>query len=467
MIKVQLPAPMLAAADLTGDVLHVHASTLSEIFTALGDAQEGLKACFFDSTGAPLDCAWAIFINGALADINTAVSDGDEVEIRLGKSDEVDTAEAFTPAEVRRYARHFALPQVGRAGQTRLKQARVLIVGAGGLGSPVALYLAAAGVGHIRIVDSDSVEESNLQRQVLHDVSWLDKAKVESARARMAKINPHIEIEAVCAAIDDTNAKGLVAGCDVVVDCTDNFATRLLLNRETRHAGVPLVFGAVFQFSGHVAVFNDRNDAPCYQCVFPHVPSGDLAPNCAEGGVMGVVPGIVGMMQANEALKLILGIGRVLSGRLVVYDALESSSREFRFLRESGCPGCSGLEQSSAPVSVETFGETALRPDQIITPDEAAKMINLPSPPMLIDVRELGELEICCLDGAINLPLGTLDRTLSGLDPEGDYIVVCRSGMRSQRAVQILEAAGFTRVRHIDGGLLRWSRDVDPGMTIV
>ena len=362
------------------------------------------------------------------------------VKITVERPDALDTADTLTPADVRRYARHLTLPQVGRAGQMRLKKARVLLVGAGGLGSPVALYLAAAGVGHIRIVDADIVEESNLQRQVLHDVDAIGKTKVGSARERMAKINPYIEIEALCAALNEGNVEALITGCDVVVDGTDNFATRLLLNRWTRAAGAPLVFGAVFQFSGQVSVFNDHDDAPCYECVFPHQPGEDLVPNCAAAGVIGVVPGVVGMMQANEALKLILGIGRVLSGRLVVYDALDASSRELRFERVSDCPGCAGVgqsvEKSKLSGAVDEFEPKPLRPEQIVSPQEAAMLIASAPHRILIDVREPGELELCRLSGAINMPVGTLDRQLASLDPAGDYIVFCRSGARSQRAVQ-------------------------------
>lgn len=471
MIKVRLPAALLAAADVTGDDFRAQGGTVSEVFGALSEAHAGLKPYFFNASGVLKDHPWTIFVNGAQADINAPVSAGDEIEVISGMSGGTGAHDVFAPAEVRRYARHLTLPQVGRAGQSRLKNARVLVVGAGGLGSPVALYLAAAGVGHIRIVDADVVEESNLQRQVLHDMDWVGKPKVESARDRMAKINPHIEIEAVRAAVDEDNAEVLVSDCDVVVDGTDNFATRLLLNRETRRAGVPLVFGAVFQFSGHVAVFNDREDAPCYQCVFPRLPSGDLAPNCAAGGVIGVVPGVVGMMQANEAVKLILGVGRPLSGRLLAYDALEGSSRELRFERVKDCPGCSGVQQSAEADGVVCVAETPaakpLRAEQIISPKDAAQIIASAAAPVLIDVREPGELEICRLDGAVNMPVGKLARQLASLDPAGDYLVFCRSGVRSARAVQILDAAGFTSVRHIEGGLLRWSRDVDPALVIV
>lgn len=470
MIKVRLPSALVAAADVQGDDFKADGATVGEVFRSLSEAYVGLKPYFFNAAGVLKDHPWSIFLNGAQADINAPVVAGDEIEVIAGMSGGVDTA-SFAPAEVRRYARHLTLPQVGRAGQGRLKNARVLVVGAGGLGSPVALYLAAAGVGCIRIVDADVVEESNLQRQVLHDMDWLGKPKVDSARDRLQKLNPHIDIEAVRAAVDEDNARDLVADCDVVVDGTDNFATRLLLNRETRRAGVPLVFGAVFQFSGHVAVFNDRPDAACYQCVFPRLPTGDLAPNCAVGGVIGVVPGVVGMMQANEAVKLILGLGKPLSGRLLAYDALDGVSRELRFARAQNCPGCSAsaiAEDARVGVCIaEAQSASPLRAEQVLAPAALARLIAEPNAPSLIDVREPGELEICRLDGAINLPVGKLAKSLSVLDPSVDYVVFCRSGVRSARAVAILEAAGFSSVRHLDGGLLRWSREVDLDIVVV
>ena len=373
------------------------------------------------------------------------------------------------PDEIRHYARHLTLPDVGVAGQLKLKQATVLLIGAGGLGSPAAQYLAAAGIGRIKIIDPDVVELSNLQRQVIHDTSTVGKAKVASAKARMLAINPHIQVEAIADMIDDSNIADLMADCDIVIDGTDNFAARLLINRASVKAGKPLVFGAVHQFTGQVTVFNLDDAAPCYRCLFPNLPSGDLAPNCAAGGVIGVLPGQIGLWQASEAIKIILGIGQPLSGRMVVLDMLAGNSRELKFSKRSDCRECGqapACEPIDAVCAATPIGDP-LPIEHILSPQAFKHAIEAMPDAVLLDVREPGELEICRLPNARNIPVGQLERRLSDLPAKADYLVFCKSGGRSSRAVHILKRSGITSVKHMDGGLLAWARQVDPDLVIV
>lgn len=467
MISVRLPAVLVGLLDIGQDAMRTSGANVAEAMAELTRRCPELEPHFFNRSGQLKDHPWSFFCNGDRVESEAPLADGDELEIVAGMSGGLGEAE-LGPDEVRHYARHLTLPEVGRAGQLRLKSARVLLVGAGGLGSPVALYLAAAGVGHIVVVDPDVVELSNLQRQVAHSVDMLGQAKAVSAKARMAGINPHIEVEAIVGVVDRGSADALIADCDVVIDGTDNFATRLLVNRVSRAHGKPLVFGAVYQFEGHVSVFNSGPDAPCYQCLFPNPPEGDLAPNCAAGGVFGVVPGIVGLWQAAEAVKLLVGLGTPLVGRLLAVDVLHGTSRELRFARRPSCPGCSGRPQvPEAPQSCAVAGpSTPVAKDRTLSPT-AFKAALAADRAMLVDVREPGELEICGLPGAVNIPLRQLPRWLDEMDRDRTYLLFCRSGGRSGQAVLLMVDAGFTDVRHLDGGLFGWARQVDPAMVVV
>lgn len=467
MIVVRLPVTLASLLDIE-ESLSTEGATVGDAMGALTVRHPELQTHFFNASGRLKDHPWSFFRNGEQVVGDAALADGDEVEIVAGISGGLGEGE-LSPEEVRHYARHLTLPQVGRAGQLKLKSARVLLVGAGGLGSPAALYLAAAGIGHLTVVDPDVVEASNLQRQVAHGVKTLGQPKARSARSRMMDINPHIEIDAVVGALDEDSGDALIAGCDVVIDGSDNFATRLIVNRVSRAHRKPLVFGAVYQFQGHVSVFNSEPDSPCYQCLFPRLPEGDLAPNCAAGGVLGVVPGIVGLFQATEAVKLILGLGTPLVGRLMVIDVLSGSSRELRFARKPGCPVCSG----SAPVRDHARGGCAvaasapiLESGRTLAPSAFRAAIEAGGA-MLVDVREPGELEICRLPGAVNIPLRKLPQCLDELDRNGAYLLFCRSGGRSGAAVRLMLESGFGDVRHLDDGLLGWSREVDPEMVVV
>lgn len=359
---------------------------------------------------------------------------------------------SLSPAELAHYHRHLLLSEVGEAGQARLKAARVLLVGAGGLGSPIGLYLAAAGVGHIRVVDDDRVDRSNLQRQVLYTDGEVGRPKAEVAAARLRAGNPHIEVEAHATRLSAGNGRALAEGCDLIIDGSDNFATRYVVNDLAVLTGTPLVHGAIFQFDGQVSVFNHAG-GPCYRCLYPKPPPPALAPNCAEAGVLGVLPGLVGLVQATEAIKILLGAGRTLAGRLLTVDALEMRFRELRIARDPACPACGDaptitalseanvgcaapVEQSAWDLTLEAFA--ARRADAV-----------------LVDVRTPGEAAVEGLGGRL-IPLDQLDAGLPALDRAAFTVVHCKSGGRSARAVEAMRAAGFTDVWNLRGGLLAW-----------
>jgi sulfur-carrier protein adenylyltransferase/sulfurtransferase len=361
--------------------------------------------------------------------------------------------------ELRRYSRHLILPDVGLDGQRRLKAARVLLVGAGGLGSPAALYLAAAGVGTLGIVDFDVVDESNLQRQVLHGTAAVGRPKIDSARERLADLNPHVRVEAHETRLTSANALDILGRYDIIVDGTDNFATRYLTNDACVLLAKPNVYGSVFRFEGQASVFATP-DGPCYRCLFPTPPPAGSVPSCAEGGVLGVLPGLVGTIQATEAVKLILGAGESLAGRLLLVDALGMRFHTVRVRRDPKCPAC-GTREITALIDYDEFcGTPAHAPSDAfeLTPRELADRRGEVE---LIDVREPHEWEIARIEGARLIPLGALPAAMTTLDGRREIVVYCRSGARSARAAEQLAAAGF-RVRSLAGGILRWSDEVDP-----
>ena len=369
--------------------------------------------------------------------------------------------------EISRYARHLIIPDVGIDGQKRLKAARVLLVGAGGLGSPLALYLAAAGVGHIGIVDFDVVDVTNLQRQILHGTKDIGRAKVASARERIADINPFVELTTYETALTSQNALGIIEKYDLVVDGTDNFPARYLVNDACVMLGKPNVYGSVFRFEGQASVFSTK-DGPCYRCLFPEPPPPGTVPSCAEAGVLGVLPGLIGTIQATEAIKLILGIGEPLVGRLLLVDALGAQFRTVKVRKNPACPAC-GTHEITELIDYDEFcgmkpEAGSRKPEDTmpeITPLELAERLRAGDID-LIDVREPHEWDIAHIPGARLIPLGNLPAAVPSLDRTRDIVVQCRSGARSGRAVRLLQAAGFTRVRNLVGGILRWSDDVDP-----
>ena len=369
--------------------------------------------------------------------------------------------------EVLRYSRHLIIPDIGLAGQRKLKSAKVLVVGTGGLGSPLALYLAAAGVGTLGIVDFDVVDTTNLQRQILHGTKDVGRPKIASARDRIADINPHVEVVPYETRLTSENALDILVPYDVVVDGTDNFATRYLVNDACVLSGKPNVYGSIFRFEGQLAVF-DAKRGPCYRCVFPEPPPPGLVPSCAEGGVLGVLPGIVGSFQALETIKLITGIGESTIGRFLLFDALALRWRELKVRKSPSCPVCGVHPTVKALIDYVEFcgGALADRPENVpmLTPEELAAWLHSGAPLMLVDVREPHEWDIVNLEehGARLIPLGQLPERLGQFNLATDIVVHCRSGARSAKAVQQLLDAGFRRVWNLDGGILAWSDQVEP-----
>jgi molybdopterin/thiamine biosynthesis adenylyltransferase/rhodanese-related sulfurtransferase len=368
----------------------------------------------------------------------------------------------LTPRERRRYSRHLLLPEIGEEGQRRLKAARVLCVGAGGLGSPAALYLAAAGIGTLGLVDFDVVDFSNLQRQIIHGTEDVGRSKLQSAQARIAALNPEVRVEMFAARFSAGNAQALVEAYDVILDGTDNFPARYLVNDACVLYGKPNAWGSIFRFEGQAAVFAAPG-GPCYRCLHPEPPPDGLVPNCAEAGVLGVLPGIIGTIQATEALKLILGIGEPLIGRFLIYDALKMRFRDLKLRKDPDCPICGSQPTITSLQEYAAYCAPAAATDMTVTDLKAR--IDAGSAPVILDVREPSEAAICSLPGAVLIPLGELPRRLAELDPAAELVVHCKSGARSARAVEMLREKGFTRASNLAGGILNWIKDIDPGMS--
>jgi adenylyltransferase/sulfurtransferase len=380
--------------------------------------------------------------------------------------------------ELQRYHRHLILPNVGEEGQRRLKASSVLLVGAGGLGSPAALYLAAAGVGRIGVVDADAVELSNLQRQVLHDTRDVGRAKVESARDRLHALNPHVDIVAYHTRLTSRNALELLRDYDVVLDGTDNFQSRYLINDACVLLDKPNVYGSVIRFEGQASVFGTKN-GPCYRCLFREPPPPGLVPNCSEGGVFGVLPGLVGMIQATETIKLLAGIGEPLIGRLLLVDALRMRFRTIELARDPECRAC-GTGEITTLVDYDAFcgvsaalagegsvGDVGVAADEApdeITPRALAARLHGGTAPAIVDVREPYEWAIARLPDARLVPLNSLPHAVHSLDPDSELVVYCHHGVRSEAAASWLRDRGFGRVRNLAGGIDRWSLEVDPSL---
>src|SRR5438128_3072790 len=375
------------------------------------------------------------------------------------------TAVHMSAEELQRYSRHLIMPEVTAEGQKRLKVARALCIGAGGLGSPAALYLAAAGMGTIGIVDFDNVDLSNLQRQILHGTKDIGRGKLESARDRLRDMNPEIEIELHKCRFSSENAPQLVSRYDVIVDGSDNFPTRYLSNDVCVFARKPNVYGSVFRFEGQTTVFAPHLGGPCYRCLFPEPPPPDSVPNCAQAGVLGVLPGIIGMLQAIETIKLILGIGEPLIGRLLHFDALKVKFRELNLRRDAQCPVCGDTPTIFSPIDYEQFcGERDEETTPAISAHELKRKLNAHEAFALIDVREPFEYEIARIDGAKLIPLGEIAERADELQREQLIVIHCHSGGRSAEAVRLLQQRGFTNVYNLEGGIDTWSDQIDPGV---
>jgi len=376
-------------------------------------------------------------------------------------------------SEIHRYSRHLLIPEVGMEGQKKLKAASVLVIGTGGLGSPVALYLAAAGIGRIGLVDYDVVDFSNLQRQVIHGQSGLGELKVESAKARMLDINPDIQVDTYNEPFTSENAFRIAEPYDIIIDGTDNFPTRYLTNDLAVLTGKPNVYGSIFRFDGQLSVFYAK-EGPCYRCLFPEPPPPGLVPSCAEGGVLGVLPGTIGTLQATEALKLILGIGEPLIGKLMLYNALDMSFDFVKLRKNPHCKVCGPNPEITELIDYEAFcgvpmhdhDEGSAGADWDITALDLAERIKKGNSLKIIDVREPHELEISSIEGAELIPLGQLASRLSELNSAEEIVLMCKAGTRSTRALEILHSAGFRKMKNLKGGINAWAEDVDPSLPI-
>ena len=379
------------------------------------------------------------------------------------------TTPALTNEEVARYSRHLIMPEVGMDGQLKLKAASVLCIGAGGLGSPVAMYLAAAGVGRIGIVDFDVVDYSNLQRQIIHGTPDVGRPKLDSARDSLAAINPEVRIETHNVALSSGNALDLFREYDIIVDGTDNFPTRYLVNDACVLLGKPNCYGSIFRFEGQASVFGAPG-GPCYRCLYPEPPPPGLVPSCAEGGVLGILPGVVGTIQATEAVKLIMGAGEPLIGRFLIYDALRMRFRELKLRKDPDCPVCGERPTVTALIDYDQFCGIAPPasaaadppPSDDATVEQLKARLDQRDEPFILDVREPQEYQICNIPGSTLIPLGDLPSRLHELEGRGEMIVHCKSGARSAKAVKLLREAGFAQAKNLRGGILRWIDAVDP-----
>ena len=379
--------------------------------------------------------------------------------------DERSNAMQLSSAELQRYSRHLMMPEVTPDGQRRLKAARVLCIGAGGLGSPAAVYLAAAGMGTIGIVDFDDVDLSNLQRQILHGTKDIGRDKLESARDRLHDINPEIDVQLHKCRFSSENAPQLVSRYDVIVDGSDNFPTRYLSNDVCVFARKPNVYGSVFRFEGQTTVFAPHLGGPCYRCLFPEPPPPDSVPNCAQAGVLGVLPGIIGMLQAIETIKMIVGVGESLVGRLLHFDALKARFRELNLRRDPECPVCGENPTIFSPIDYEQF--CGARDEEAIptmSAHELKQKMDAREPFELIDVRETFEYEIARIDGARLIPLGEIAERADELPRDRPIVVHCHSGRRSAEAVRLLQQRGFGNIYNLEGGIDGWSDQIDPGV---
>ncbi|SPF44195.1 putative adenylyltransferase/sulfurtransferase MoeZ (Includes: Sulfur carrier protein CysO adenylyltransferase; Sulfur carrier protein CysO sulfurtransferase) [Candidatus Sulfopaludibacter sp. SbA4] len=480
MAKVIIPTP-LRQFTAKQDSVTVPGTTVGEVLTALTAQYPDLRKQIFNDEGKVRS-----FVNVYLNDEDiryltkdaTPAAEGDTISLVPSIAGGSALSVTAPPEEVTlsndeilRYSRHLIIPEVGIEGQKKLKAAKVLLVGAGGLGAPLGLYLAAAGIGRIGIVDFDVVDFTNLQRQVIHSTADVGKKKLDSAAAKMQGINPHVAITKHETALTSENALEILKDYDIVVDGTDNFPTRYLVNDACVLLGKPNVYGSIFRFEGQATVFAYEG-GPCYRCLYPEPPPPGLVPSCAEGGVLGILPGTIGLIQATETVKLILGIGEPLVGRLLLYDALGMRFRELKLRKNPECPVCGAHPTVTKLIDYQQFcGVPSAPPVQEakmnegeIDVTEVKQKMDRGDNFVLIDVREPHEYKICNIPGAKLIPLGEFPKHVGEFDPEADIVIHCRSGMRSAKACGVLRQAGFKRVRNMVGGILAWSDKVDPSV---
>ena len=472
-VSIFIPAALRGFAGGQSEVL-VNGGTAREALAQLTALHAELRKHLFDDKGELRN-----FVNIYVGDedvrhhagLDTPVGPGQSVMIVPSIAGGSDDLPELSNEEIGRYSRHLILPEIGVLGQRKLKNARVLLVGTGGLGAPLGMYLAAAGVGTLGIVDFDSVDASNLQRQIIHGTRDVGRPKIASAKDRLRDINPHVNVVAYETRLTSANALDIIRDYDVVADGTDNYPTRYLVNDACVLLGKPNVYGSIFRFEGQASVFG-AHDGPCYRCLYPEPPPPGLVPSCAEGGVLGVLPGIVGTIQANETIKLILGDGQPLVNRLLLFDAWTMRFREVKLRKDPNCPMCGKHPTIKALIDYEAFcgiGPPAPQPGsselEEITAVELKRRIDLGADLQLIDVREPHEYAIARLPNTTLIPLGQIANRASEIDPSRETIVFCKVGLRSAAAVRRLKQAGFPgRLVNLKGGILAWSKDVDPSV---
>ncbi|MBI4455212.1 MAG: molybdopterin-synthase adenylyltransferase MoeB [Acidobacteria bacterium] len=472
--RVLIPTPLRQYAG-KNDSLEVEGKTVGELLSNLASQYGELKNHLFNEEGKLRNFV-NIYLNDEdiryLQKEHTPLKEGDVVSIvpsiAGGSSTTLQPPVELSNEEIRRYSRHLIMPEVAMEGQKKLKAASVLLIGAGGLGSPSALYLAAAGVGRIGIVDFDVVDFSNLQRQILHSTDDVGKSKLDSARERIRQINPNVQVDVYETRLSSQNALKLFKEYDIIVDGTDNFPTRYLVNDACVLSGKPNVYGSIFRFEGQASIFA-ASDGPCYRCLYPEPPPPGLVPSCAEGGVLGILPGIVGTIQAAETIKLILGTGEPLVGRLLLFDALQMKFRELKLRKNPECPAC-GTHEIQTLIDYEQFcgvvpeQESAGVSPWEITPFELKERLDRGEKIFVLDVREPQEYQICRLPGSYLIPLGELPKRVHELNSADEIVIHCKLGSRSARAVEFLRQAGFRKLKNLKGGIDGWAQYIDPNL---
>ncbi|MFN8005827.1 MAG: molybdopterin-synthase adenylyltransferase MoeB [Terriglobia bacterium] len=479
-LKVLLPS---ALRYLVGDLDEVQLSggTVAEVITDLVKKYPELKKHLLADDGKLRNFV-NVYVNEEdvryLQEEKTALKDGDTVSIvpsiaggGLSAIEESVGRTELSPEEIQRYSRHLIMPEVGMDGQKKLKAAKILLVGTGGLGAPLGLYLAAAGIGRIGLVDFDVVDFSNLQRQVIHSTRDVGRPKLLSAKEKILGINPFIQVDTYETMLKSDNAMDIIRPYDIVIDGTDNFQTRYLVNDACVLLGKPNVYGSIFRFEGQASVFYAK-EGPCYRCLYPEPPPPGLVPSCAEGGVLGILPGTIGLIQATEAVKLILGKGRTLVGRLILYDALELKFREVKLRKNPKCPLCGENPTIKALIDYDQFCGITPPPAAVagadssveITPEELKARLDRGESPVILDVREPNEFQICRIPNSILIPLGQINARLDELDRNAEIVVHCKMGGRSAKAAAQLRKHGFKNVKNMVGGISRWAEKVDPSM---
>jgi adenylyltransferase/sulfurtransferase len=475
MAKILIPTPLRPYTDKL-DAVDVAGETVGELLADLTRKHSGLKAHLYNEQGK-LRSFVNVYVNDEdiryLQKEQTPVAASDTVSIipsvAGGAPTVAEELPTLTNDEVKRYSRHLIMPEVGVDGQRKLKAAKVLCIGAGGLGSPVAMYLAAAGVGTIGLVDFDVVDFSNLQRQILHSTPDVGRPKLQSAKEKLNALNPEIEIRTHDVALSSQNALQLFEPYDVIVDGTDNFPTRYLVNDACVLLGKPNAYGSIFRFEGQASVFATK-EGPCYRCLYPEPPPPGLVPSCAEGGVLGVLPGMIGIVQATETVKLIMGIGEPLIGRFLIYDALRMKFRELKLRKDPDCPVCGTHPTVTKLIDYEQFcGITPAAPETIkvnnateLTSLELKQRLDRGDKLTIVDVREPNELQINRIPGSLHIPLGDIPKRYNELDPEAELVMQCKSGVRSGKAADFLRSVGYKHVLNLKGGILDWIDKVDP-----